>query len=1373
MITEEKINNTPALSLPLTGRHLIEASAGTGKTWTLTGVVLRLIVEAGYPCEKIIATTFTKSASADMKQRIRERLQSFYHLLLMILEHDWQFENSLSDFNKDDDTPSTNAKKQQKFDEFWQQLSELAIQKQQQSHFEDKVNQYLLLKIAKKIFGLEVGEKLDFSTAKQRTQRALNQLDKLFVGTLDSLCQKWLKEFASDTGYTDIRISKDYTKQVGDMVHDQYRAFLAYLENRYRTLPMLYDTIQNKLHDPVDYEKVVERALNFYTAQIDAMPEPELNFQFADFENLIERIVNFNDSEFEKYFDIDYRKSVGMNGNTTLYKKFYLVQNMIAKMKILNKNQIFSWLLAGDDTIDFLQNIADCVENGKGFNANQKAKANYEIFINFAIMKDLYALYQIRQHIFHYIGQLNAFFAQHIAQYVRHNLAKVLEKDGLTTFSLQLARLNQSLTGSQGENLVNHIRHAYPIALIDESQDINTEQALLIERLYLQDNSGRINTHKGFLLLVGDPKQAIYGFRGGDVYNYTTLKGLFPQKPYQLTENFRSSKDLIDSINQWYGVENVSDNIDENHPSVLGEGIFYHKISASREEALLTDQSKHKNLPTIYQLKADYKQAITDDEQTNEQDDKAIDTVDFADIVTAQICLWFDKDNDEQLFFCKTLDNGEKQTQPLSLSDICILATKNVYLDKIEKQLNLHGIHTLRGGSQSIFADSMSQDILSLMAVLLQPYHQQKLRTLLLSSFFQMNLDEMNDLFSDMEKSAKFLDKIQQILIKAGEKWQQQSFLVAVQWLFQQKLDDNDTTIWQKLASHEKGERWLIDVRHLLDIINEYINHQNDKVGGYQLFDWFFEQVQEKPKDDQFLQHRLTSETGVQLMTIHQSKGLEFPIVFVVGLTDNLQKLSDPYLYLYTHSINNSRALLNRRLSPVANLSDTDFEQIEMNELYQEKLRLLYVALTRAKERVYVVTVGQYNHHTTSPLRPFVKMIENPKKEPQADLKNFELDTRLDRVEVVNTANQNSLSNKIQFLQNNPKFKLDIEQLINENNQKILNYQDYIANIQHKKFKGVGHTSFSTLLNFTSHQITQNEQDYDDVDNVLITSPSKNEQLPIRFTFEKGTGAGTFLHKVLEELTSYQDKNQQQLQIFDSQSLPKRWSIIIDRALRQQQLPTKYYSSLSASETIYQKSQILDEALQSEHLALANWLNEILYTPLQASGMRLIDIQPNHKLAEMGFNLSLSQQLVLNELNSLFAEHGIELNLQEKHKDEIWQYLKGEIDLVYQSQNCYYIVDYKSNFLGERFDDYTPKYLKNAMDIHHYWLQASIYQVALHRFLKLRLKNYDIYQHLGKVEYAFIRGMSPNMVGCGSMVWQIPVELVLSLDKLFGAKNEQ
>lgn len=552
----------PAVTLPLTGRHLIEASAGTGKTWTLTGVMLRLIVQAGQPCEKIIATTFTRSAAAEMRQRIRERLQDFYQLLQMI-NH-----STFTPLN-DSDLDSSKAIAVQKYAHFIAQVQALAAQKNLLGKYQDPINKHLIEWIAKQVFGLPVDvtpaastkvspkeslstpkptaedsensthkpakNTVNFRIALQRATLALNQLDRLFVSTLDSLCQKWLREYSSETGFSaEVQISNDVSGIIKGMIHDQLRAFMAQVNaNMPELYPMMFD---NNVFLPVDdYYEAVNRALNFYTADIDTVPLTA--FDTTAIKALMQSIADDNDSGFEAYFDSDFRKAQGFSASNKLHKHFNEIKNLQNLLSTGDITNVFAMYKVGN-IVKVLDGIEDLYANDKGFNGKKEQQS--ATFKSFDIVDNIWQLIQQTQALQDYFKQVNFYFTQFISRYVRTHLPKRLESQRLTTFTLQLARLNDALSGKKGQSLARYIRHQYPIALIDESQDINTEQALLIQRVYLQDfepdtedkaeksKAKKYHTPSQFLLLVGDPKQAIYGFRGGDVQNYTTLKKLFP-----------------------------------------------------------------------------------------------------------------------------------------------------------------------------------------------------------------------------------------------------------------------------------------------------------------------------------------------------------------------------------------------------------------------------------------------------------------------------------------------------------------------------------------------------------------------------------------------------------------------------------------------------------------------------------------------------------------------------------------------------------------------------------------------------------------------------------------------------------------------------
>lgn len=1449
----------PAVTLQLTGRHLIEASAGTGKTWTLTGVMLRLIVQAGQPCEKIIATTFTRSAAAEMRQRIRERLQDFYQLLQMI-NH-----STFTPLN-DSDLDSSKAIAVQKYAHFIAQVQALAAQKNLLGKYQDPINKHLIEWVAKQVFGLPVDattaastkvspkeslntpkptaddsenstykpakNTVNFRIALQRTTLALNQLDRLFVSTLDSLCQKWLREYSSETGFSaEVQISNDVSGIIKGMIHDQLRAFMAQVNaNMPELYPMMFD---NNVFLPVDdYYEAVNRALNFYTADIDTVTLT--TFDTTAIKALIQSIADDNDSGFEAYFDSDFRKAQGFSAGNKLHKHFNEIKNLQNLLSTGDITNVFAMYKVGN-IAKVLDGIEDLYANDKGFNSKKEQQS--ATFKSFDIVDNIWQLIQQTQALQDYFKQVNFYFTQFISRYVRTHLPKRLESQRLTTFALQLARLNDALSGKKGQSLARYIRHQYPIALIDESQDINTEQALLIQRVYLQDfepetadkaeksNTKTYHTPSQFLLLVGDPKQAIYGFRGGDVQNYTTLKKLFPEQPKSLNQNHRSSAALIDSLNHWYGVG--EQDIDPNQadqllnvnqqPYFMGREIYYRKISATRQTAELVignaPDNEAASLPAFNHIaieyKAPYSQQVvavaendgtsndtnSSNENTSPSDEK---TVDYADAIAAQIFDLFD--DGKPLSY---------QTRGLTLSDICVLAVKNNELHTIEKRLHHHGIATVRGGSQSVFGDSMSIDLMTLQSVLLTPFSESKLKSLMMSSFFQLTLEQINQLYDALNQTNTQeaqgqahqastntrLAEIQQLVLTASELWQKHSFLVAIQWLLNQPLtlpSQITLNFWQRLAKHPNGERLLIDLRQLLDVISDQFNGQ---VGEHQLFEWFCAQVQQQPKEDWSTQQRLPSDEGVQLMTVHASKGLEFPIVFVVGFTgESKAKFYGAPLYLYgiqtTHQAapqftqkltqNNDNPLLSRRLTALPSqiadnnpINSINYVAIEDQSAYEERLRLLYVALTRAKEQVYLVTVAKKSAVKNSALAPFMD-----------DLAKFAVKETL--TETTNIINSNSLSKYY-----DSKLKLTTKK--NEQNATVakIDYDEIIKVITIDTFKGWANTSFTALSRYIDHanvDTVVNAEDRQDDDilsavqtrllpipNSRLAGESSNEVNSIRFNFEKGTNPGTFLHSILEDIANnYNETPELVVPQQDARADKlKRWSVMVDRTLRRYQMPSNYFSTKESSAGQYGNWHDINiDDLQLDYIALVDWLDDIIHTPLAASAVPLVNIKYNQKVAELGFNLRLNQHLSFSDLNALFHRFDIPLQLQSQEVNTmVWQYLKGEIDLVYQHGTQFFIVDYKSNYLGNDFDNYNPAALYDAMTTHSYWLQASIYQVALHRYLKLRLPNYDINTHLGAVEYAFLRGMSPKHATCGKLVKQFDSDFILALDDMLGYPN--
>lgn len=261
----------------------------------------------------------------------------------------------------------------------------------------------------------------------------------------------------------------------------------------------------------------------------------------------------------------------------------------------------------------------------------------------------------------------------------------------------------------------------------------------------------------------------------------------------------------------------------------MGREIYYRKISATRQTAELVIGNAVDNevasLPAFNHIAIEYKapysqQVVAVPNNTDSSNDITSSsderTVDYADAITAQIFDLFD--DGKPLSY---------QTRGLTLSDICVLAVKNNELNNIEKRLHHHGIATVRGGSQSVFGDSMSVDLMTLQSVLLTPFSESKLKSLMLSSFFQLTLEQINQLYDALNQTNAqaaqgqahphhqasintSLAEIQQLVLTASELWQKHSFLVAIQWLLNQPLTLPNQNAQFKYAQTrgDSSDRW-------------------------------------------------------------------------------------------------------------------------------------------------------------------------------------------------------------------------------------------------------------------------------------------------------------------------------------------------------------------------------------------------------------------------------------------------------------------------------------------------------------------------------------------------------------------------------------
>lgn len=1227
------LSYNPIADIHFSGLHWIEASAGSGKTYTLSSLMVRILLEQYLP-RQVIATTFTRAAAAELKGRIRSRLVETYRFF-------------------DDRREAT----QQENEQFALQLKD-----------KDPLQAKVLEKYAGQV-----------AYACSRLKLVIDQLDELFVGTLDSFSQKLLREFAFESGRierSDITDNaKQYTRQ---LIHDVLREWIQ--AQPQASIDWLYAS--GELEPVENYIELVESSLNFGNAQLQGVESQ--TFQIDELLQLRQQIATLDLSHLAAFYlpAGEYFKSV----SGTYFKKdsfTVLFEEIIpcGVSLIFNENGQAFFGKNFERQREKLFKFLELFQQQKIFTKKCPA-IGAENFYNDT---QLNALLDVVQHLLKIqqaLQDMGTFLKFHLCQQVKIRLPQQLQQAGETTFSQQIRTLSDALQGEQGQHFAAFVHQTYPLILVDEFQDTNQDQDNMLASIWRHPQ----RYARGCMIMVGDRKQAIYGFRGGDMLTFVQAYQDVIRKSgrfYQLRYNHRSIAPLVE----------VVDALFQQQPEFGEQVVYYPVLAGSRPHPALVDQSQHNPIPLRWlQL-----------EDKNEQPQQ----------VAWKIRTLLNQSGLGQLYF------ATEPTQPLIEDDIAVLSKNHDGLDKVQFALERMGIRVNRPAKRSVFDHTIAKDVGAVLTAILNPYDETKLRRALLSRLFNFNLTELLQLQAQPQGFSEYIEAFNHI----RELWFERNFLSAWQYCLQR------FRIWQTLVAtpSQDNERVVVNVRHLTELLSE---HSRYHAGPQHLYQWYFKQLNSPSEREWELERQLSNAAGVKLMTIHQSKGLEFKVVFLLNADGASREINKKLNFSTVEQLNPVTSQFEelRVIAIHDKTLSTDQTNQHEQRLEAEQHRLWYVALTRASHRVYAIIsdkkatqdgLGFWKHQQPEFSHPYSGIEPVLTHPPHTEKQTTHLVQQLQPL--VLTAKP--LPEQRFYPSTRTSFTGLAQHLTRAQMQDMLTSQPELV--------------------FAA----EDEAIYTDV----MPQTTQGQKLEwIRQAFPQGTQAGTFLHSIFENL-DFQD------QTLWAQELHRRFKNA-DQGLWQQ-LQERYAQEYAVQDD-------LDDTHKDHVMALLQqWIDDVLHTPLQPD-LTLAQLQPNQYLAEFPFFMALSDRVfAAQRIQALFLEYGYQM--PSLNNAESARFLTGAIDLVYQHEHKFYIADYKSNHLGMMFEDYTEISLKQNMSMSSYWLQAAIYLVALHRYLKVRLQNYSIQTHLGGASYLYLRGMQPN-AAYGVVHWQPEPELILRLDAMLG-----
>ena len=1134
--------------LKFSGHHVVEAAAGTGKTYSITSLYVRALVEKRLLPSQILVLTFTNDATSELKLRLRKRILDIVH------------------YSENED----NA------DDFVVQYSS-TLTEQQKNHL----------------------------------SKCLTYFDEAAIYTIHGFCQRILSEH-----HLEFNVSSNFNLKtdIYPIIEDASDLFWEHFFFQSKPKTRFQKWVLNKLN--VQFQNPDKLIELIKPLVLNSSIEIEQNLHsFDDYKHY------FKDAHI-LYSEI---KAIYLNERIDFLEFFY--SNALNKKIYKHKEELLSkfeeWLnqkelqlldyknlyLFGEDMLNKYLNKSYEIPSFKLFSIVQKYLSNLDI-----------------------LSEIDFVFKSQAVYAIRKNLVDLKNSRGILDYQDLLILIKEGIQRSK--TLSEKLARRFPIAFIDEFQDTDNIQYSIFKSIYS-------NYDKSCLVMIGDPKQAIYQFRGADIHSYLSAKNYVTDtNVYSLSHNYRSSKSLIKGINSIFnGAENA----------FLFNDVTFTPAFFPDQRTDITVLSKTSNVSPLTFIRFNEQKKPISEVRTELAHSVAFESI-------------------------KLLHSDiEINQKPILPKDITVLVDTHNNGQLVQDILYQYGLKSVIHGNESVFNTIESDQLFIILYAFAHPHSQGYIKSALISNFFGHDATFLLELAENEELRNKY----HSLFLEMNKQWAKKGLKAIFRFL------EYDFDIFKHIASTPNYERSITNYKHLRELLLKAESKEVFSIFG--LIRYFRNKrdtVSKNPSEDEVL--RLESDQDlIQIVTHHASKGLEYNIVFCPFLWNF--RIKTPKTPILSDGITQT-GFLNSKSNEFGNALTKNIIDEKA-----EKIRIAYVALTRAKAMCFVYINEIITKKQNTVFSAIGHLTSN----------NEELNILIQHNEVVETK-EIEIDHLLNYTSDNDELKKITHQVFNREN---LDEFDRFY-------------SFSSLTQYHTQGGIVEDLVYDfDIDYI----EKKNEDIDIfnKFSLPKGKTTGILLHNIFEKI-NFSD--------------PSTFEPVI-----------KQQMEILAFESVWEST--------IKHI-INNTVNHQLIHNLSLSKIHNID-----RIVEMEFNFPINKL----DANKLFNVLGLE---NKQPSSNYKGFMKGFIDLIFRWKGKYYILDYKSNHLGNSESSYLMDELSREMNHSNYILQYHIYLIAFLRFIRTKNPLFDYENEFGGIIYLFLRGIHPIKPTSGVYFDKPKVALLNYLDEL-------